>query len=182
MFCGAQNRRRHRRTLQPGEREPPQHKPSDRPASHPGEHDKDPEVFFKTFLKLKEKGQSFQVPVLGETFSYVPGVFVRSQERRRRLPPPLASPRKEELLETLRLGRCRCSYVLRWARKGQRGCGYIGDRRAERPTCRGSTGLFDAGLEAEGTAGSRVPGSRSVASRESPAPRAEYRMVENYAP
>ncbi|XP_057707554.1 tRNA-queuosine alpha-mannosyltransferase isoform X2 [Corythoichthys intestinalis] len=44
---------------------------------HRWEHDKDPELFLSTVLKLKEEGQDFRLSVLGESFSETPEVFSR---------------------------------------------------------------------------------------------------------
>ena len=44
------------------------------------EHDKNPELFFRTLLQLKEEGLDFRVSVLGETFTDVPGTYCKREK------------------------------------------------------------------------------------------------------
>jgi len=50
--------------------------------NHRWEHDKNPELFFRTLFQLRDKGTRFKLIAAGEQFSRVPAIF---QEARRRL-------------------------------------------------------------------------------------------------
>jgi len=60
---------------------PPQrHRPPLIVWNHRWEHDKDPELFFKTLFELKESGIPFRLAVFGESFKRVPEIFWRAKE------------------------------------------------------------------------------------------------------
>ncbi|UCE04949.1 MAG: DUF3524 domain-containing protein, partial [bacterium] len=47
---------------------------------HRWEHDKNPAVFFNILFKLKEEGLSFELTVLGKSYSEVPPIFDRAKD------------------------------------------------------------------------------------------------------
>jgi glycosyltransferase involved in cell wall biosynthesis len=49
--------------------------------NHRWEHDKNPELFFKTLIELDRKGIDFRLIVLGESFKEHPPVFEKAQKK-----------------------------------------------------------------------------------------------------
>ncbi len=49
--------------------------------NHRWEYDKNPDIFFQTLFKLKEKGIDFKLVVLGESYQKMPPIFTIAQDR-----------------------------------------------------------------------------------------------------
>ncbi len=49
--------------------------------NHRWEHDKNPELFFNTLMKLDSNGLDFRLVILGESFRYSPPIFNEARER-----------------------------------------------------------------------------------------------------
>ncbi|GFR17297.1 glycosyltransferase-like domain-containing protein 1 [Trichonephila clavata] len=71
--------------------------------SHRWEHDKDPNTFFSVMYRLKDSGESFNLSVIGETFTEKPKIF---EEARKYLEDHIVKwgyiPEKEEYYKVLR--------------------------------------------------------------------------------
>jgi glycosyltransferase involved in cell wall biosynthesis len=74
--------------------------------NHRWEHDKDPELFFRTLLELAQEGVDFGVVVVGESFQRRPEIFREARERLGR--------------RILRMGYVKSTrQYARWLRRGQ---------------------------------------------------------------
>ena len=47
--------------------------------NHRWEHDKNPELFFETLIRLRDRGTEFKIIVVGEAFNRLPSIFERAR-------------------------------------------------------------------------------------------------------